>query len=137
MDIETARALVTPFYTALNAPGTKDVAALITSVATEDWRSQAGPGVSKSRAEFIVQVIGFGKFIPDLSWDIQEVLPSGDRIVVRSIARGTPAGPFMGAPHTGRSFTIVAIDIHTVRDGKLVDAWHVEDWMTATRQLAG
>jgi hypothetical protein len=42
----------------------------------------------------------------------------------------------MGVPHRGGSFAVVAIDIHTVRDGKLVRADHVEDWATALRQLA-
>lgn len=31
----------------------------------------------------------------------------------------------------------MTIDIHTVRDGKLAVAHHVEDWAGALRQLAG
>jgi hypothetical protein len=30
----------------------------------------------------------------------------------------------------------MTIDIHTVRDGKLIAAHHVEDWASALRQLA-
>ena len=44
---------------------------------------------------------------------------------------------FFGVPHSGRSFKIMTIDIHTVKDGKLVTAHHVEDWASALRQLAG
>ena len=29
----------------------------------------------------------------------------------------------------------MSIDIHTVKDGKLQRAYHVEDWMGAARQL--
>ena len=65
------------------------------------------------------------------------MLLSGDRIIVRSEASGTPAGEFFGVPHSGRSFKIMTIDIHTVKDGKLVVAHHVEDWASALRQLAG
>ena len=132
-----ARSLIAPFYDALNNPAAKDVAALVTSVAAPEWRSYAGETQSKSREEFITQAIGFGKLIPDLAWTIKEVLVAGDRIIVRSEASGTPAGDFFGVPHTGRSFRIMTIDIHTVADGRLVAAHHVEDWAGAIRQLSG
>ncbi|MBI5513578.1 MAG: ester cyclase [Deltaproteobacteria bacterium] len=137
MDHAQARALVSPFYEALNRPATRDVGALVRSAAAESWRSHAGPDASKSREEFIAQVIGFGRAIPDLGWHIEELLVDGDRIVVRSTATGTPAGELFGVPHGGRSFRITAIDIHTVAEGKLVRAWHVEDWASALKQLSG
>jgi predicted ester cyclase len=137
MNRQAASALVAPFYDALNTPAQKAVAALVGSVASPDWRSFAGETVSKGREEFIGQVIGFGRLIPDLKWDIKEVLVDGDRIIVRSEASGTPAGDFMGVPHGGRRFAIMTIDIHTVKDGQLVAAHHVEDWASALRQLRG
>ena len=130
-----ARSLIAPFYDALNNPAAKDVAALVTSVAAPEWRSYAGETQSKSREEFIAQAIGFGKLIPDLAWTIKEVLVAGDRIIVRSEATGTPAGEFMGVAHRGARFSIMTIDIHTVADGRLVRAHHVEDWAGAIRQL--
>ncbi|MBI5497972.1 MAG: ester cyclase [Deltaproteobacteria bacterium] len=132
-----ARALVAPFYDALNRPTTKDVAALVNRCASPEWRSFSAEGVSKGREEFIKQLGGFGKALPDLTWTVQEVLVDGDRIVVRSDVTGTPAADFMGVPHGGRSFRMMAIDIHTVKDGLLVTAFHVEDWAGALRQLAG
>lgn len=137
MTPEQARALISPFYDVLTRPAGKDVAAAIEGCTTPDWRSNGSAGQSKSRAEFIGQVGGFGKLLPDLAWKIEEVLVAGDRIVVRSEATGTPAGEFFGVPVTGRSFRILAIDVHTVQDGKLVAVWHVEDWATALRQLKG
>ncbi len=133
-----ARAIVAPFYDALNRPATKDAAALILGATTPDWRSYGGDGdAGKTREQFAQQVVGFGKAIPDLGWDIREVIASGDRVVVRSTASGTPAGEFMGMPHTGRSFRIMATDVHTLRDGKLASVHHLEDWAGAMRQLKG
>lgn len=132
-----ARALVAPFYDALQRPATKDVRALVERVASPDWRSYASNTQSKSREEFIQQVMGFGKLLPDLTWTIEDVWVDGDRVIVRSEARGTPAGDFMGVPHGGRSFAIMTLDVHTVRDGRLVAAHHVEDWASALRQLRG
>lgn len=136
MNREAAARLVAPFYDALDRPANKDVAALVESVASPDWRSYSAEGVSKGRDEFIAQVRGFGKAIPDLAWTIKEVFADGDRVVVRSEASGTPAGDFMGVPHSGKRFSVMTIDIHTVRDGKLVTAHHVEDWAGALRQLS-
>lgn len=137
MTRDEAKALVAPFYDALTEPSSKDVRGLIESVAVADWRSFSGETVSKGRDELIQQVVGFGKALPDLRWEIKEVFADGDRIVVRSEASGTPAGDFMGVPHGGRRFSVMTIDIHTVAEGRLVRAHHVEDWASALRQLKG
>lgn len=131
-----AAKLVHPFYDALNRPGTKDVRALVLSCTTAEWRSYSGEHVSKGRDEFIQQVVGFGKLIPDLAWTIKEILADGDKVIVRSEATGTPMGDFFGVPHGGKSFSIMTIDIHTVSQGKLAAAHHVEDWAGAVRQLS-
>ncbi len=137
MNRDHARSIVAPFYDALTKPSSKDVLSLVEGIASPDWRSFAGEAVSKGRDEFIQQVVGFGKLIPDLVWEIKEVIADGDKIVVRSEASGTPAGDFMGVPHSGKRFAIMTIDIHTVAGGKLVRAHHVEDWAGAIRQLKG
>lgn len=135
MTPDPAKTIVAPFYDALNQPAKKAVAGIIGEICYADWRSFAGETTSKGRGEFIAQVVGFGKLIPDLAWNIKEVLVDGDRIVVRSEASGTPVGEFFGVPPGGKTFKIMTIDLHTVKDGKLVAAYHVEDWAGALRQL--
>ncbi len=133
------RKIVGNFYDALNNPSTKDVKNLIEAVANPDWRSYNSETVSKGRDEFIQQVVGFGKGIPDLCWDVKEMylIPGVNKVVVRSVASGTPAGDFMGVPHGGKKFAVYAIDIHTfdAKTGKLIRADHVEDWAGALRSL--
>ncbi|MFV8751666.1 ester cyclase [Nannocystaceae bacterium ST9] len=137
MNHASARALIQPFYDLLTRPATKDVAAIVHALTRPDWRSYSGDEVSKTREQFIAQVGGFGKAIPDLTWTIRELFVDGDRVIVRSTATGTPAGEFMGVAHSGRSFAIMTIDVHTIVEGKLALAHHVEDWAGAIRQLAG
>lgn len=137
MNRDEARSIIAPFYDALSTPATRDVRALIEGLASADWRSFSGEGVSKGREEFIQQVTGFGRLIPDLAWEIKDVIADGDKIVVRSEASGTPAADFMGVPPTGKRFAVMTIDIHTVADGQLIRAHHVEDWASALRQLRG
>ena len=92
MTRSSAASLVAPFSNALNRTTTKDVRALVESAAAPEWHSFSGEETSKGRGEFIHQVAGFGKLIPDQQWAVNEVFADGDRIIVRSAASGTPAG---------------------------------------------
>lgn len=131
-----ARKLVQPFYSMLNQPAGKDLKALSEQVLAPDWKSYSSETDFKGSDGFVAQVGGFGKLIPDLKWDIKDVMVDGDRIVVRSEASGTPVGPFFGVPPSGKSFKIMTIDIHTIKGGKAIAAHHVEDWAGALRQLS-
>ena len=77
-----------------------------------------------------------GATVPDLSWEIKDIQIIGDQVIVRGEATGTPKGEFWGAKPTGKSFNTMAIDIFTVKNGKLASAYHVENWVGALQQLA-
>jgi steroid delta-isomerase-like uncharacterized protein len=132
-----AKSVVAPFYDALNAGPGKDTAALIKSVTTTDWVSCGSNDACEPRDAVIQGMIGLERAVPDLKWSIKQIIASGNQVVVRGEATGTPAGEFMGVPLSGKSFKIMSTDIHTVEDGKIAKSYHVEDWMSATRQLAG
>ncbi len=134
--VEQARKQVAPFYEMLNQPATKDLNALSETALSPDWKSYSSETDFKGRDGFVAQVGGFGKLIPDLKWEIKDVMVDGNRIIVRSEASGTPVGPFFGVPPSGKSFRIMTIDIHTIKDGKAITAHHVEDWASALRQLS-
>ena len=133
---DQARAVVAPFYEALNAAPGKDAAALVAAATTPDFTSCSGNETCAPRERVMANIAGFGKAIPNLKWEIREILVSGDRVIVRGEASGTPAVAFMGVPHGGKSFRIMSIDVHTIRDGRIARAYHVEDWMGAARQLS-
>jgi predicted ester cyclase len=134
---EQARAIVAPFYDGLNAAPGKDPLPLLLQATHTDWVSCGGNDSCSPRDKVVNNIAGFHKAIPDLKWEIKDILVAGNRIVVRGEASGTPAGPLFGVPHSGKSFKVMSIDIHEVRDGKLLRAYHIEDWMGASRQLAG
>lgn len=135
MSVETARASVAPFYKALNAEFAKDSPDLVRQATAPDWVSCRGNDVCNSRDEVIAGIGARLKSVPDLTWQIKEVLVSGNQVIVRGETVGTPAGEFMGAPHTGKSFKVMSIDVHTLEGGKMVRSYHIEDWMGAVRQL--
>jgi predicted ester cyclase len=133
---EAARASVAPFYKALNAEFAKDSPELIKQSTSPQWMSCRGNDVCVSRDEVLAGMGQRLKSVPDLKWEIKEILVSGNQVTVRGEATGTPAGEFMGVPYTGKSFKLMSIDVHTLEGGKIVRTYHIEDWLGAVRQLS-
>jgi hypothetical protein len=136
LSAEAARTSVAPFYKALNAEFANDSPELIRQSTAPQWVSCRGNDICNTRDEVIAGVGQRLKSIPDLKWEIKEILVSGNQVTVRGEATGTPAGEFMGAPHSGKSFKLMSIDVHTLEDGKMVRSYHIEDWLGAVRQLS-
>ena len=130
-----ARAAVAPFYKALNAEFTSRAPIWFAQATAPEWVSCRGNDACNTRDEVIAGIGARLKSVPDLKWQIKDVLVSGNQVTVRGEASGTPAGEFFGAPHTGKSFKVMSIDVHTLQDGKMVRSWHIEDWIGAVRQL--
>ena len=135
MSVEAARAGIAPFYKALNAEFASDSAELIRQATAADWVSCRGNDVCNSRDEVIAGIAARLKSVPDLKWQIKDVLVSGNQVTVRGEATGTPVGEFFGAAHTGKSFKVMSIDVHTLEGGKMIHSYHIEDWIGAVRQL--
>jgi SnoaL-like polyketide cyclase len=132
---EAARAAVAPFYKALNAEFAKDSPDLVKQATAPEWVSCRSNDDCSSRDQVIAGIGLRLKSVPDLKWEIKQVLVSGNQVTVRGEATGTPASEFMGAPHSGKSFKVMSIDVHTLEGDKMVRSYHIEDWMGAVRQL--
>ena len=135
LPVEAAKRIVQPLYDALNQPQKKDVAALLAQACHTDYKSYSTNEEWLTRDQLADVFKQLGASIPDLSWDIKEIWTSGDRIVVRGEATGTPVAELFGARPTGRSFKTMALDVFTVRDDKLASAYHVENWVGAMQQI--
>src|SRR4029077_9967928 len=108
---------------------------LIRQATAAGWVSCRGHAVCHSRDEVISGIGQRLKAVAGLKWEIKAVLVAGSQVTVRGEATGTPASEFMGAPHSGKSFKVMSIDVHTIEDGKMLRSYHIEDWMGAVRQL--
>ena len=136
-----ARAIIANWYTMFNQPFQGDIRAQHDLAVAADYQSFTGdgPGESWGREVSMKVIAGFAASIPDMKFEIKEVLVSGNRVVVRGEVTGTPAADLFGGvmPHTGKSFRIMAIDIQTIEDGKIVKTYHMENWFAALGQLRG
>ena len=136
MNEESARASLVPFYQALNAVNVKDAPELVKQSTTPGWVTCRGNDLCNTRDEVMASIGQRLRAIPDLKWEIKEVLISGNHVIVRGEATGTPAGELMGAPTNGKSFKLMSLDLHTFEGGKIARTYHVEDWQGAFRQVS-
>ncbi|WP_394829636.1 ester cyclase [Pendulispora albinea] len=81
----------------------------------------------------IVQAIRQG--FPDLHFQIEDMVVTKDRVVLRTVMTGTNTGELFGAPPTGRRVRVNQINIEEIRDGRIADHWRVTDELSIQKQL--
>jgi len=73
---------------------------------------------------------------PDLHMEAEDVITSGDKVVIRGRATGTHEGEFMGMPATGKRVDVELIDIVRFGDDGLAhEHWGVFDQLRMLQQL--
>ncbi len=72
----------------------------------------------------------------EVEMEIKELIAEGDRVVGRFICSGTHVGDWRGHPATGRRFRrIDEVYIFRIEDGRIVQAWGIEDTLRRLEQL--
>ncbi|MFZ4462602.1 MAG: ester cyclase [Bacteroidales bacterium] len=134
--MENVKEMVSTFYTkCLTVNSETNVEETMGKLLAENFQS-VNAKETKGKAALIGQVQFFWKLIPNLTWEPQEILQDGNKVIVRSIFSGSPKGEFMGMNLDGsKSFQTMSIDIHTVKDNQIVMVHHIEEWATAIAQL--
>lgn len=114
---------------------TGDLALADQLVAVDYREGSAFPGLSPGR-EGLKQWIRMARAaFPDWRHTIEDIIAEEDRVVVRTIARGTHWGEFMGLLPTGKQVTQPGIDIMRIGAGQMVEHWGQYDWLGLLQQL--
>ncbi len=120
-------------YDRLNAGDIEGFGAL---VADEFVEHEETPGLAPTKDGVLEFFRMYRAAFPDLRFEIDDILPSGDKAVARARATGTNKGDFMGMPATGKSVEVQLIDIMRFDDDGLVaEHWGVVDVMAMMQQL--
>lgn len=135
MTVEEARRISAPLYEALNKPSEKNVSELLAQACNDDYHSYHTNQEFLTRDQLADVFKAMGETVPDLAWEVVDIHVVDDTMIVRGEATGTPVKEFWGAAPTGKSFRTMAIDVFTVRDGRLAKGYHIENWATAIQQL--
>ena len=72
---------------------------------------------------------------PDLHWDIEEMVSSGDRVIVRYVERGTHKGEYQGLRPTGNMLEACGVWMARIKDGKIVEVREDFDELGWMQQL--
>jgi len=78
----------------------------------------------------------FQASFPDMRMDLVQLVAEGDTVVGRFRCSATHKGAWRGEPATGRRFEAVdEVYFFTFQDGRIADAWGLEDTVGRLRQL--
>jgi steroid delta-isomerase-like uncharacterized protein len=70
------------------------------------------------------QIMAYRTAFPDLAVTIEEQLREGDRVMTRLTFTGHHTGDLLGVPPTGKPIELTMVELHTIRDGKIVETWN-------------
>lgn len=91
------------------------------------------------RAQGVEGPLAASKFvraaIPDMRADIQQMIVTGDRVVVHLRFHGHFTGRFKDVQGKGQNVDFIATDIYRIAGGRIADNWHLEDNLTFLQQL--
>lgn len=93
------------------------------------------PGHSPDAAGFAA---GLGEMVaafPDLRVEVQRTVAECDMLTTHFTLSGSQLGAFMGAPASGKTFNVEAIDIVRMQDGRIAEHWGVIDAAAMAEQL--
>jgi steroid delta-isomerase-like uncharacterized protein len=113
--------------------------AFINEMLAEDFINHTPQlGVSPDREGFKQYFVKLAQAFPDLTFDVQDLIAEGDKVVCRSMVRGTHKGAITGPRRfqaTGKKFEISAIFIMRIQGGKIIERWAAPDTLSQLLQL--
>jgi predicted ester cyclase len=78
----------------------------------------------------------FRASFPDVHMEVVELIAEGDKVVGRFTCSATHLGAWLGHAPTGRRFERVdEVSIFRFRDGRIANAWTLEDTLSRLQQL--
>jgi steroid delta-isomerase-like uncharacterized protein len=105
-------------------------------ILADDWIDiPLAPGQQQGPAGMAAQIALFRQAMPDYDVKHEDLVVGEDRVAVRNTVSGTHQGAFMGHQPTGRRIEMRTMDIHQIRDNRIVTTWHLEDFAGLMAQL--
>lgn len=93
------------------------------------------PGLERGRDGHRGVVTLFHAAFPDGQWTVDDLIAEGDRVVARTMFRGTHRGDFFGLAPTGNVVEMSGVHIGRFRDGQIIEHWGNNDDTAMMRQL--
>ena len=105
-------------------------------ILADDWVDiPLAPGQAPGPSGMAAQIAAFRSAMPDYNVTHEDLIAGSDRVAVRNTVTGTHQGAFMGHEPTGRQIEMRTMDLHQIRDNRIVVTWHLEDFAGLMAQL--
>jgi predicted ester cyclase len=101
--------------------------ALVDEVVSQRFTSHDWPEGAAGPQAFREYYAAIRSAVPDVRYEVDDLIAEADRVVVRWRMLGTHEGEFGGIAPTGRAIELKGIAIYRVDEGKLMERWVVSD----------
>ena len=118
----------------LDAINSGDLAVLDTAV-TADFVDHGSPFPLPPGPEGYRQILGFVHHQLKVRYELEDVVETEDRIVLRARARGVGLAGFHGPEAAGRPYVMQTMHIYRTEGDRLAEHWGVRDELGAMRQM--
>ena len=96
---------------------------------------QHNPIVPQGATGFKTFFADWFKAVPDWHYNLTKIVSEGDTVWVYGTYSGTQKEDWLGIPATNKYYSIHAVDIFRVENGKLAEHWDVLDTYGLFKQL--
>jgi steroid delta-isomerase-like uncharacterized protein len=97
--------------------------------------AETAPGPVRGRQGMRQYMETILRAFPDLHVEIEQILASGNTVVVRQRSTGTQKGNFAGIAPTNKSIVMESCNVLEIRDGKVAQSRMYSDTATLFQQL--
>jgi predicted ester cyclase len=127
--VETVRSLIQEFFN-------KHDPSVASQYFTPDFKWHGGSvGDYQGVENYAKALAGFFKALPDVRAMEQDVIATGDTVVVRFVVEGTHAGELWGIQPSSKKVRWDATMIYRFKGDKIAEQWAAEDWTAILRDI--
>jgi steroid delta-isomerase-like uncharacterized protein len=134
MSMDHVHTLVTRYFEEVWNNGRVDI---LDDLLTPDYRNHSpsipNPRPGPADLKPIVEAMRAG--IPDLHYEILDLIATPHKVAVYVRLTGTHTGTLFGIPPTGRTIDVRQMQIEWLENGRISQHWRVTDELTLMRQL--
>jgi predicted ester cyclase len=129
---EDNKAVVRRFYEEVFNQGKEDVIDEIISPDYIDYGHEPpGKGIEGAKQDYR----GATSVFSDTHYTIDELIATGDRVIVRWTGKYVHSGDFAGIKATGKPVSLTGMSIYRVANGQIQETRNAVNWMGLLQQL--
>lgn len=111
---------------------------LLDEVCRPDWKDiPLAPNQADGPKGLKDIIAGFITDFPDIVINILEIHGTHERAAVGAEIVFTHDKELIGIPATGKKVSVAIHEFHHLKDGKITNTWHLEDWFGLLMQSGG